>query len=83
MTLRVGQKQTLKPIAKAVVAFLQLKNIWKAKILSMKSKIRIFNANAKAVLLDGAETWRNTVTIAKRTHTFVNNCLRRIHGVVA
>ncbi|VDP54311.1 unnamed protein product [Schistosoma curassoni] len=43
-------------IGKARVAFLQLKNIWNSKQLSTNIKVRIFNTNAKAVQLYGAET---------------------------
>ncbi|CAH8556054.1 unnamed protein product [Schistosoma curassoni] len=43
-------------IGKAMVAFLQLKNIWNSKQLSTNIKVRIFNTNVKAVLLYGAET---------------------------
>ena len=41
----------------------------------MQNKIRIFNANVKAVLLYEAETWRTTLTTTKRVQTFVNSCL--------
>ncbi|VDP84743.1 unnamed protein product [Schistosoma mattheei] len=43
-------------IGKAMVAFLQLKNIWNSKQLSINIKVRVFNTNVKAVLLYGAET---------------------------
>ena len=69
-------------IGKARAAFLQLKNIWKSNVLSLKNKIRIFNTNVKAVLPHGAETWRTTVITIKRIQTFVNSCLRRILGVL-
>ena len=47
-------------IDKARVAFLQLKNIWKSNVLSLKNTIRILNTNVKVVLLYGTETWRLT-----------------------
>ncbi|VDP34015.1 unnamed protein product, partial [Schistosoma margrebowiei] len=53
-------------IGKARTAFLQLKNIWNLKQLSTNIKVRIFNANVKAVLLYGAETWRTTTTTIKK-----------------
>ncbi|VDO64856.1 unnamed protein product [Schistosoma curassoni] len=43
-------------IVKAGAVHLQLKNIWKSKQLSTNTKVRIFNANLKTVLLYGAET---------------------------
>ena len=38
-------------IGKARVAFLQLENICTSSVLSLKNKIRIFNTNAKAVVV--------------------------------
>ena len=38
-------------IGKARVTFLQMKNVWKSKVFSLKNKIRIFNANVGAVSL--------------------------------
>ena len=66
-------------ISKAMVAFLQLKDIWRSKVLSLKNKIRIFDTNIKAVLLYGAETRRTTVTTTKRIQTFVNSSRKRSH----
>ena len=65
-------------IGKARVAFLQLKNIWSSRVLSSRTKIRLFKSNLKMVLLYGAETWRITNTTINKVQTFVNNCLRRI-----
>ncbi|VDP24185.1 unnamed protein product [Schistosoma margrebowiei] len=65
-------------ICKARVAFLQLKNIWNSKQLSTNIKVEIFNANVKAVLLYGAETWKTTTTIIKKVQVFINGCLRKI-----
>lgn len=65
-------------IRKAQGAYAQLKNIWHSNRLTLKTKIRIFNSNVKAVLLYGCETWLVTVTLTKKLQTFVNRCLRRI-----
>ncbi|VDO66382.1 unnamed protein product [Schistosoma margrebowiei] len=51
---------------KARAVYLQLKNMWNSKQLSINTKITIFNTNVKTVLLCGAETWRTTkATIQK------------------
>jgi len=55
-----------------------VKNIWSSKVLSLHTKIRLFNSNVKSVLLYGAEAWRTTNTTTKKLQTFINNCLRRI-----
>ncbi|VDO92612.1 unnamed protein product [Schistosoma margrebowiei] len=68
-------------IGKARTAFLQLKNIWDSKQLSTNIKVRIFNTNAKAVLLYGAETWRTTTTIIKKVQIFINSYLRKILNI--
>ena len=63
---------------KARAVFLQLKNVWSSKDLTLQTKIRIFNSNVKPVLLYGSETWRTTVATTKKVQTFINSCLRRI-----
>lgn len=65
-------------IGKARAAFIQLRNIWSSKELAVKTKVRIFNTNVKAVLFYGAETWRTTVTAIKKVQVFINSCLRKI-----
>ena len=44
-------------INKARGAFAALKNIWKTKMISKKTKIRIFKSNVLSVLLYAAESW--------------------------
>ncbi|VDO67236.1 unnamed protein product [Schistosoma margrebowiei] len=68
-------------IGKARTAFLQLKNIWNSKQLSTNINVRIFNTNIKAVLLYGAEAWRNTKTTIKKVPVFVNSCLRKMPNI--
>ncbi|VDP30702.1 unnamed protein product [Schistosoma margrebowiei] len=68
-------------IGKARTAFLQLKNIWNTKQLSTNIKVRIFNTHVKAVLLNGAETWRTTTTTIKKIQVFINGCLRKILNI--
>ena len=65
-------------IGKARAVFLQLKNVWSSKDLTLQTKIKIFNSNVKPVLLYGSETWRTTVATTKKVQTFIKSCLRRI-----
>ena len=66
-------------IGKGRAVFLQLKNVWSSKDLTLQTKIRIFNSKVKHVLLlYGSETWRTTVATTKKLQTFINSCLRRI-----
>ena len=65
-------------IGKARTAFCILYKVWTSKVISRRTKIRIFNSNVKSVLLYGAETWRTTQATTKRIQTFINSCLRQI-----
>ena len=65
-------------INKARGAFAALKNIWKTKIISKKTKIRIFKSNVLSVLLYAAESWKVTKGICHMLEVFQNKCLRRI-----
>jgi hypothetical protein len=47
----------------------------------MKTKLKIFNSNVKAVLLYGCETWKVTNSITQKLQSFINHCLRRILNV--
>ena len=52
--------------------------MWLSKSLRKDTKIRIFNACVKSVLLYGCETWLVTKEIQRKIQTFVNRCLRYI-----
>jgi hypothetical protein len=43
-------------IKKGNVTFVQLYRIWKNKNIRIKTKLKIFNSNVKAILLYGCET---------------------------
>lgn len=68
-------------IGKARTTFNMLRNIWKAKNLSLKTKLQIFNSNVKTTLLYGSESWKTTTTILNKLQTFINRCLRRLLGI--
>nr|KAG5696667.1 hypothetical protein BaRGS_023076 [Batillaria attramentaria] len=68
-------------IGKARAAMVMLKNIWASKVVSIRTKLRIFNSNVKSVLLYGCETWRTTKTMQQKIQTFLNTCLRRIFNL--
>ena len=74
-----GTEEDIKSrINKARLAFNTLRPMWNSRALSLKSKVRIFNTNVKAVLLYGSETWRITKANTNRIQIFVNRCLRRL-----
>nr|KAG5699276.1 hypothetical protein BaRGS_000478 [Batillaria attramentaria] len=68
-------------IGKARAAMVMLKNIWASKVVSIRTKLRIYNSNVKSVLLYGCETWRTTKTMQQKIQTFLNTCLRRIFNI--
>nr|KAG5714792.1 hypothetical protein BaRGS_000280 [Batillaria attramentaria] len=68
-------------IGKARAAMVMLKNVWASKVVSIRTKLRIFNSNVKPVLLYGCETWRTTKTMQQKIQTFLNTCLRRIFNI--
>nr|KAG5708163.1 hypothetical protein BaRGS_002899 [Batillaria attramentaria] len=68
-------------IGKARAAMVMLKNVWASKVVSIRTKLRIFNSNVKSVLLYGCETWRTTKTMQQKIQTLLNTCLRRIFNI--
>ena len=74
-------KDILARIGKARTAFAMLKNIWRSKQISLKTKLRLFNSNVKSVLLYGSETWRETKQNVNRLQSFINRCLRHILNI--
>jgi hypothetical protein len=55
-----------------------MSNTWRANYLSIKTKLIIFNACPKSVLLYGCETWYVTRNIERKLQSFINRCLRPI-----
>ena len=55
-----SDRDILVRIGKARTAFAILRPEWRSKVISRKTKLRIFNTNMKSVLLYGSETWRAT-----------------------
>ena len=68
-------------LEKARVAFHMLDKLWKSKIISRHTKLKISNSNVKSVLLYGSETWRTTKQLQRKIQVFINNCLRRIFNI--
>ena len=59
-------------------SFSKLRSVWPSKSLRKGTKIKIFNACVKSVLLYGCETWLVTKDIPRKLQTFANRCLRYI-----
>jgi len=65
-------------IQKARRSFSKLRSVWPSKSQRKGTKIRIFNAYVKSLLLYGCETWLVTKGIQRKLQTFVKRCLRYI-----
>jgi hypothetical protein len=56
--------------------FTKLRKVWLTKSLRKDTKIRIFYACVKSILLYGCETWLVTNEIQRKIQNIVNRCLR-------
>ena len=68
-------------IAKARLAFLNLRHLWRQKGLPLRLKGRVYSATVRAVLLYASETWPLRVEDLRRLQTFDHRCLRSIARV--
>ena len=68
-------------INQARAAFGKLSSIWRSKIISLRTKLKLFESNVKSVLLYACETWKVTASIMKKLQTYTNRCLRRILNI--
>ena len=68
-------------IRKARHAFSLLRQTWKSRKLSTKTKLRIFQSNVISVLIYGAESWKTTRGLEDRLNAFQRKCLRQILGI--
>lgn len=67
-------------ISIATNTFAGMSRVWSNKALKRDTKIGIFNACVKSVLLYGSETWHMKQDSTRKLQAFVNRCLRRIIG---
>ncbi|CAG9134144.1 unnamed protein product [Plutella xylostella] len=63
------------------VSHKNLRPVWRSSAFRLQTKIRLFNACVKTVLLYGCETWKKTVQTTNKLQVFVNRCLRNILGI--
>jgi len=59
-------------IQKANGAFVQLYPVWRNNKISIRTKLRIFRNNVKAVLLYGSETWKVAEHTTSKLQVFIN-----------
>ena len=68
-------------IAKARVAFANLRHLWRRRDIRLTLKGRVYNTTVRKVLLYGCETWPLRVEDVRRLSTFDHRCLRNIARV--
>lgn len=65
-------------LSKAQAAFGRLWSCWKSTKIARGTKLRVFNACVKSVLLYGSETWLINKISIQKIQVFINKCLRII-----
>ena len=60
----------LSRINKSRAAFASLKPVWRSTVISLKTKIRLFNSNVKTILLYGSECWKISKEITHKLRLF-------------
>ncbi|XP_044573417.1 uncharacterized protein LOC123257659 [Drosophila ananassae] len=75
------EKDVESRLCKARSAFGRLHRIWRNQQISRRTKLRIFNACVKSILLYGAETWLTFQRMMTKLQSFINKCLRIICGI--
>ena len=77
-----GAKKDIKArLNKARGSFSRLRNIWRSKQYSLKTKLKLYNSNVKSVLLYGSECWRIVKSDVAKVNAFHNGCLRKICNI--
>lgn len=61
-------------IRKGQMMFSMLMPVWKANAIRLRTKLRIFNANVKSVLLYGSETWISMKALTQK-QTYITRVL--------
>ena len=56
-------------------AFASLKPLWRSNVISVKTKLKLFNSNIKTVLLFGSECWKISKEITNKRSVFIHKCL--------
>ena len=68
-------------LGRARVAFRMMDKVWTSNEYSRRTKLRLFNSNAKQLLLCGSETLRSAKTLTNKIQVFINISLRGILGI--
>ncbi|XP_075157756.1 uncharacterized protein LOC142231022 [Haematobia irritans] len=79
ITSEGGSSEDIKNrLNKGRAAFASLEKVWRSTYISRNTKIKIFNASIKSVILYGCETWNSANKELQAIQVFINRCLRKI-----
>ena len=65
-------------IGKASGAFANMLKVWRCRSLSLKTKLRVYEATVLSVVLYGCESWQMKAKDSAKLDAFHHSCLRRI-----
>lgn len=74
------EKDIQQRIVNANRAYFGLNNLFKSRLVSQNSKIKLYMAVVRPVLLYGCETWATSQTLEERICAFERKVLRKIYG---
>ena len=72
------EKDVRTRIGKAGATFQKMKNVWRASKLTLKIKLRMYNAIILPTVLYGSETWKLNKQLGAKLDSFHRRCLRSI-----
>ena len=68
----------LSRLNKSRATFASLKPLWRSNVISVKTKLKLFNSTIKTVLLFSSEYWKISIEITNKLRVFIHKCLRII-----
>ena len=65
-------------IGTAMAAMARLNRIWSSKNISLPTKLKLYRALVKTIVLYGCETWTLLAVTENKLQAFENKCMRKI-----
>ena len=72
------EKDVFSRLNKARSSFYNLRGVWKARNVSLVTKMKLFNAIVMSTLLYGSECWSLRVALQNKLGVFQRRCFRNI-----
>ncbi|KAE9546243.1 hypothetical protein FO519_010545, partial [Halicephalobus sp. NKZ332] len=68
-------------LSRATALFQKMRQIWRAKSMNIKIKLRLFNTIILPTATYASETWKFSKKVAQKLDVFQQRCLRKILGI--